>query len=214
MPLLDVIVHSFVLFLVILDPIGVAVVFAGLAPYEDGEMRRRIAIRSTTIAGLLILLFGVIGGPLLTALDVTMPALRIAGGILLFLLATDMVFARQSGMRKPTASEENELRRQRDMDISVFPLAFPLLAGPGALTSIVLSVGRAQGFLELTCVFGSLLAVLALTLAALLAAGNLTKLLGLTGANVISRVLGIILAALAAQYVVDGIGQLTNHVTS
>lgn len=214
MPLLDVIVHSLVLFLVILDPIGVAVVFAGLAPYEDGEMRRRIAIRSTTIAGLLILLFGVIGGPLLTALDVTMPALRIAGGILLFLLATDMVFARQSGMRKPTASEENELRRQRDMDISVFPLAFPLLAGPGALTSIVLSVGKAQGVLALTCVFGSLLAVLALTLAALLAAGNLTRLLGLTGANVISRVLGIILAALAAQYVVDGISQLTNHVTS
>jgi multiple antibiotic resistance protein len=138
-----------------------------------------------------------------------MPAFRIAGGLLLFLLATDMVFARPSGIRKPTEPEEKEARRQRD--ISVFPLAFPLLAGPGALTSIVLSVGRAHGVLEIAGVFGSLLFVLLLTLAALLLAGQVTKLVGLTGANVIGRVLGVILAALAAQYVVDGVAELVQH---
>lgn len=210
----DLIVRSFVIFLVIVDPIGVAVIFAGLVPHADKETRRRIATRATIIAGVLILLFGAIGEPVLTALGVTMPAFRIAGGVLLFLLATDMVFARQSGMRKPTAPEESELRRQRDMDISVFPLAFPLLAGPGALTSIVLSVGRAHGFLEIASVFGSMLVVLALTLVALLTAGNLTKILGVTGANVVGRVLGVILAALAAQYVVNGISQIVSHATN
>jgi multiple antibiotic resistance protein len=206
--LLDVIVRSFVIFFVIVDPIGVAVIFAGLIPHADREMRRRIAIQAVTIAGVLIFLFGAIGEPVLTALGVTMPAFRIAGGLLLFLLATDMVFARQSGMRKPTAPEESELRHQRDIDIAVFPLAFPLLAGPGALTSIVLSVGRAHGFLEIASVFGSMLIVLGLTLVALLTAGRVTKLLGVTGANVIGRVLGVILAAIAAQYVVDGITQI------
>jgi multiple antibiotic resistance protein len=128
---------------------------------------------------------------------------------LLFLLATDMVFARPSGIRSPTEPEEKEARRQRD--ISVFPLAFPLLAGPGALTSIVLSVGQARGFLETVGIIASLLVVLVLTLAALLSAGRLTKLLGLIGANVIARVLGVVLAALATQYVVDGITEIVKH---
>jgi len=212
--LLNAIVRSFVIFFVIVDPIGVAVIYAGLVPHADIEARWRIATRATIIAGVLILLFGAIGEPVLTALGVTMPAFRIAGGLLLFLLATDMVFARQSGMRNPTAPEESELRRQRDMNIAVFPLAFPLLAGPGALTSIVLSVGRAHGFLEIASVFGSMLIVLALTFFALLMAGSVTKLLGVTGSNVIGRGSGVILAALAAQYVLDGISQIASQGTS
>ena len=127
----------------------------------------------------------------------------------MFLLATDMVFARPSGIRSPTEPEEKEARRQRD--ISVFPLAFPLLAGPGALTSIVLSGGQARGFLETAGIIASLLVVLVLTLAALLSAGRLTKLLGLTGANVIARVLGVVLAALATKYVVDGITEIVKR---
>lgn len=209
--MLDVIVRSFVIFFVTVDPVGVAVVFAGLVPHADEETRRRIAIQAAIIAGALILPFGVLAGPVLAALGVTMPAFRIAGGLLLFLLATDMVFARPSGMHKPTAPEESELRRQRDLDISVFPLAFPLLAGPGALTSFVLSVGRAHDLLEIASVFGSMLIVLILTLVVLLAAGTVTKFLGMTGANVIGRVLGVVLGALAAQYVLDGIAQFAHY---
>lgn len=204
--MLDQIVHSFVIFLVILDPPGVAVIFAALTHDAGDAFRRHAAFQAVIIAGVLLLVFGAIGEPLLAALDVSMPAFRIAGGLLLFLLATDMVFARQSGIRKPTEPEEKEAREQRD--ISVFPLAFPLLAGPGALTSVVLSVGRGHGVLEIASVFVSLLAVLALTLGALLSAARVVKLLGITGANVIGRVLGVILAALAAQYVVDGVTQL------
>ena len=212
--MLDAIVRSFVTFFVIVDPIGVAVIFAGLAPHADKELRRRIATQATIVAGTLIFLFGAIGDPALAALGVTMPAFSIAGGLLLFLLATDMVFARQSGMRKPTAPEESELRHQRDLDVSVFPLAFPLLAGPGALTSIMLAAGRAHGSVEIASVFGAMLIVLALTYGALLAAGRVTNLLGVTGANVIGRVLGVVLAALAAQYVVDGIGHIAGYGTN
>lgn len=207
--MLDEIVHSFVTLLVILDPVGVAVIFAGLTPHASAEFRRRTAYQATLIAGFLVLLFGAIGEPVLAALDVTMPAFRIAGGLLLFLLATDMVFARQSGIRTPTEPEQKEARQQGD--ISVFPLAFPLLAGPGALTSIVLSVGSGHGALEVAAVIASLLVVLLLTLAALLAAGRVVKLLGLTGANVVGRVLGVVLAAVATQYVLDGITQIVQR---
>jgi multiple antibiotic resistance protein len=207
--LLNEIIHSFVTFLVILDPIGVAVIFAGLTHEATADFRRRTAFQATLIASVLVLVFGAVGEPLLAALDVNMSAFRIAGGLLLFLLATDMVFARPSGIRSPTEPEEKEARRQRD--ISVFPLAFPLLAGPGALTSIVLSVGQASGFLETAGIIASLLVVLILTLAALLSAGHLTKLLGITGANVIARVLGVVLAALATQYVVDGITEIVKR---
>lgn len=204
--MLNEIVHSFVTFLVILDPIGVAVIFASLTHEAPADFRRRTAFQATLIASVLVLVFGAVGEPLLAALDVRMSAFRIAGGMLLFLLATDMVFARPSGIRNPTEPEEKEARRQRD--ISVFPLAFPLLAGPGALTSIVLSVSQARSIVETAGIIASLLVVLILTLAALLSASRVTQLLGLTGANVVGRVLGVILAALAAQYVVDGITEI------
>jgi multiple antibiotic resistance protein len=207
--MLDQIVHSFVAFLVILDPVGVAVIFAGMTPGASEEFRRRTAWQATIIASVLVLVFGLLGEALLGALGVSMPAFRIAGGILLFLLATDMIFARPSGIRKPTGPEQEEAARQSD--ISVFPLAFPLLAGPGALTSVVLSVSRAREPLEFAGIIASLAVVLALTLLALLSANRVAKLLGITGANVIGRVLGIILAAMAAQYVLDGILQVTGR---
>jgi multiple antibiotic resistance protein len=136
-------------------------------------------------------------------MGITLPAFRIAGGILLFLLATEMVFARQSGIRRPTAPEEKEAGHRHD--VSVFPLAFPLLAGPGALTSIVLLMGRAVTPLAALGVIAALIGVMAITLGLLLAAPTVTRLIGVTGANVVSRVLGVILAALAAQFVLDGL---------
>jgi multiple antibiotic resistance protein len=197
------IVDSFITFLVVLDPIGVAVIFAGLMRGAPAALRRRMAWRSTLIAGVLLFGFAAGGAFLFDALGISLPAFRIAGGLLLFLLATDMVFARPSGIRNPTRPEQEEAAHSDD--ISVFPLAFPLLAGPGALTSVVLLIGRAETPLAVAAVIGSLLVVLALTLAALLAAAPLMRVLGVTGANVVGRVLGIILAALAAQFVIDGI---------
>ncbi len=204
--MLEKIVFSFVTFLVILDPVGVAVIFAGLAHDMPADVRRHTAWRATIIASVLVLAFAVVGEPLMRALGISVPAFRIAGGILLFLLATDMVFARPSGIRNPTGPEQAEAAQTRD--ISVFPLAFPLLAGPGALTSVVLLIGRAPDMATTAGIIASLLAVLGLTLGALLLADRVAKLLGLTGANVVGRVLGVLLAALATQYVVDGVTEL------
>lgn len=197
--------YSFVSLFVIIDPVGCAAIFAALSRNVPEGQRRHAAQRGVAIATLLILAFAFGGDALLRALGISLPAFRIAGGILLFLLATDMVFARPSGIRNPTPPEQAEATQS--IDISVFPLAFPLLAGPGALTSIVLLIGRAHSPLATAGVVGALVAVMAITLALLQAAPQISRLLGVTGANVISRILGVILAALAAQYVLDGIGQ-------
>lgn len=196
------ILYSFVTLFVIIDPVGSAVIFAGLTRGMPDGTRRQAGLRGVLVASALILGFALGGAWLLAALGITLPAFRIAGGILLFLLATEMVFARQSGIRGPTASEEQEAEERND--VSIFPLAFPLLAGPGALTSIVLLMERAAPLAALGVII-ALAAVMAITLALLLAAPRVTRLVGVTGANVVSRVLGIILAALAAQLVLDGI---------
>jgi multiple antibiotic resistance protein len=196
--------YSFVTLFVIIDPAGNAAVFVGLMRGTPGQLRRVCALRGVIIATLLLLVFAFVGGRLLTALGITLPAFRIAGGILLFLLATEMVFARASGIRRPTVPEEREIEDHLT-DISVFPLAFPLLAGPGALTSIVLLMGRAASPLAAAGVIAALALVMVLTLALLLAANQVVRLLGVTGVNVVSRVLGVILAALATQLVLDGL---------
>jgi multiple antibiotic resistance protein len=197
--------HGVVALLVIIDPVGSAAIFAALMRGAPEPYRRHMAWRGTLIAGILILAFAFVGAPLLDALGITLPAFRVAGGVLLFLLAIDMVFARPSGIRYPTAREEEEAGHRAD--ISVFPLAFPLLAGPGALTSIVLLMSRAHSPLEAAGVIVALVIVMAVTLALLLSASQVVRLLGVTGTNVVGRVLGIILAALAAQYILDGVAQ-------
>jgi multiple antibiotic resistance protein len=197
--------YSLVTLLVIIDPLGTAVIFAGMLRGATDEFRRRMAIQATVIAGSILLAFAVLGAAFLEALGVSLPAFRVAGGLLLFLLATDMVFARASGIRSPTPPEQQEALRSGD--VSVFPLAFPLLAGPGALTSIVLLTGRAESALAWGAVILALAIVIALTLAALLLAARVMRALGVTGANVISRVLGIVLAALATQLVLDGVAE-------
>ena len=201
---LDQFVNLFVLFLVVVDPVGNAPVFAGLTRGGDAVYRRRMAVKGVLIATVILFVFAFSGDWLLTALGITVPAFKVAGGLLLFLVALDMVFARHSGLRSTTLREEEEARSRADL--SVFPLAFPLLAGPAALTTILLTVGEARGDPRL---FFAMLAVLALvmavTLACLLTAGQLMKLMGETGANVVDRLLGVLLAALAAQYVIDGV---------
>jgi MarC family membrane protein len=201
--------YSFVTLFVIIDPVGCAVIFAALMRGASDELRRKVALRGTAIAGLLLLAFAVGGEWILHALGISLSAFRIAGGVLLFLLATDMVFARPSGIRNPTPPEQQEAAHRED--ISVFPLAFPLLAGPGALTSTVLLIGKAGSLLAAAGVIATLAAVMVVTAATLLAAGRVTHVLGVTGANVVSRILGIILAALAAQFVLDGLAETLFH---
>ncbi len=197
------ILDSFVIFGVIIDPIGTAVIFAALTHDWTREEQRQAALRGISVAAVLLLAFALAGAPLLQALGISLAAFHIAGGILLFLLAIDMAFARPSGIHAPTPPEREEARK-RD-DVAVFPLAFPLLAGPGALTSTVLLIGRAGTPLDGALVIAALAIVLGLTAVALLSAARLSHLLGITGANVITRVLGLILAALAAQFVLDGL---------
>ena len=198
--------YSFVTLFVIIDPVGNAAVFVGLTQGTPAQLRCISALRGVVIAALLLLTFALVGDRLLTALGITLPAFRIAGGILLFLLAAEMVFARESGIRRPTAPEEREIEQHRT-DISVFPLAFPLLAGPGALTSIVLLMGRAASPFTAAGVIAALVLVMILTLALLIAATHVVRVLGVTGVNVVSRALGVILAALATQLVLDGLTQ-------
>ena len=133
----------FVTFFVVVDPIGVAPLFAALTPGNTAAERRRIALKGTVIAGGVLLFFALVGESFLNALGIGLPAFRIAGGILLLLLAIDMVMARPSGLRGTTPGEDQESGR-RD-DVSVFPLAIPLIAGPGAITSVVLLMGAAHG---------------------------------------------------------------------
>jgi multiple antibiotic resistance protein len=201
---LEQLVNLVVMFLVVVDPVGNAPVFAGLTRGGDAAYRRRMAVKGVAIATAILLVFAFTGDWLLTALGITVPAFKVAGGLLLFLVALDMVFARHSGLRSTTLREEEEARFRAD--ISVFPLAFPLLAGPAALTTILLTVGEARGAPPLLwALVGVVLVVMAVTLACLLAAGWLMRVLGETGANVVDRLLGVLLAALAVQHVVDGI---------
>lgn len=200
----DLVLSTFIAFFVTIDPIGLGPVFAALTAGMEARHRRRTAVKGVVIGTGLLFGFAFIGEVLLTSLGIGVGAFRIAGGILLLLVAIDMVFARESGVRTATADEKEEARHKAD--ISVFPLAIPLIAGPGAMTSVVLLMGRTHGDLSMQAVVLAVMAcVLLATLFVLLFAGEMSKLLGVTGINVINRVLGILLSALACQFVIDGI---------
>ncbi len=185
------------------DPIGTAPMFAALTADHPAAERRRIAVRGVAIAAGILLGFALVGERLLGALGIELAAFRIAGGVLLLLLSIDMLMVRHSGLRTTTASEEAESGQRAD--VSVFPLAIPLIAGPGAMTTVVLLMSEAGGALGPSAVvLGELALVLALTLVCFLGAGRLLKVLGITGVNVVTRVSGLLLAALAVQFVVDG----------
>jgi len=199
----DLFLDSLIIMLVVVDPIGLTPIFAALTHGESAAARRKMAVRGTLIAAVILVVFALAGDRLLRLLGIGMPAFQIAGGVLLFLLAVDMVFARHSGLRSTTEREQKEAEAKKD--ISVFPLAIPLIAGPGALTTVLLMVGE-QGDdpAVLVAVLAVLLVVLTITLVALLLSERIMAFLGETGANVVSRVLGVILAALAVQFVLDG----------
>jgi multiple antibiotic resistance protein len=186
---------------VVIDPVGLVPVFLSLASARSASAQAGIARRAVLVAGTVLLSFAVAGGPVLAYLGISFSALRIAGGILLFRIAVDMVFAQ---FRRETPEEEAEARAKED--ISVFPLAIPLIAGPGALASILILGSEARGEPSLfALVLAAAAAVLLVAYLFLRVATRLGRLLGQTGINVVTRVLGLILAALAVQYVADGL---------
>jgi len=193
----------FATFLVIIDPVGTLPLFVALTHRQRKEQRRITATRAIAVAAITLAVFALAGQLLLRLLGITLPAFRIAGGILLLLLSIDMVFARRSGIRWTTDAETEEA--EESVDVAVFPLAIPLIAGPGALTSVILLMGRANGDIMLQAiVIGLMLLVLALCLLSFLFALPLMERLGVTGINVVGRVFGVVLAALAVQNVLDG----------
>ncbi len=194
--------NAFMTLLVVVDPLGLAPIFAALTRDFSEKRKRESALRGTLLGTAILFLFALAGDVLLEALGIGLPAFRIAGGALLFLLALDMVLARPSGMRASTVREQEEESYQQD--ISVFPLAIPLLAGPGAITTVLLHTGGSNTT-EVALFMVVLLLVLLLTLTSLLLAPRVMCLFGETGANVLSRVLGVLLAALAVQFVLDGL---------
>ncbi len=202
--MLDVALTAFATFFVVIDPIGVVPLFMSLTPHLDAAQRRRTAIRAVIIATLILLTFTVLGQPILKYLGISLPAFRIAGGLLLLLLAVDMVVVKSSGIRSTTPKEDEESSHRPD--VTVFPLAIPLIAGPGAITAVILQQSQHAGHLmDQLVVAGVMIGVLAMLMIGLLSSGQIMKLLGVTGVNVITRVFGIILTAVAVSNIVEGI---------
>jgi multiple antibiotic resistance protein len=204
-------ITTFVTLFVIIDPIGLAPVFVSLTRGLDAPARNAIGLRAVLVAFGLLAVFGVAGKPLLAAIGIGLPAFRISGGLLLFLIAVDMLFEKRSQRREkhvaeagadtgPTASPEDA------SDPSVFPLATPLIAGPGALATMILLGGKEQGdVLGLAALLAVMVFVLALTYAAFRAGSLIERLLGHNGVVVVTRLFGILLAALAVQFVLNGL---------
>jgi multiple antibiotic resistance protein len=203
MVLTELFLSAFVTFFVVIDPPGCAPIYAGLTKGASAAQARAMALRATWIASIILLIFALFGKELLAALHIELNSFRIAGGLMLFFIAFDMVFEKRTQRRESRA--EKIAATPEIEDVSVFPMAMPMLAGPGAIAAVMLLMNEADGWPEKIEVLAALGAVLAITAAALIAAGPLIRLLGDKVEAVITRLLGVLLAALAAQYVIDGL---------
>ena len=199
-------VVSFATFFATVGPLDVPAVFVAMTPDASTHQRRAMVYRGVSLAAAILIIFAFAGRPLLSALGISLASLRVAGGILLLLIGIDMVFARSSGGVSTTEEEAQEAAGKQD--ISVFPLATPLIAGPGAMGAAILLMANTGGdWLLEAVVVAMLLAVLLITLLGLLLANRVVKFFGVTGLHVISRVFGVLLTALAVQFIFDGIAQ-------
>lgn len=195
-------ITAFVTLFVIIDPIGLTPLFAALTQGQPARNRRAIAMRSCLIALVLLVLFAIFGEAVMGFVGISMPAFRIAGGVLLFLTALEMLFERRTKRR------ENQTDQDRPEDLpdpSVFPIATPLIAGPGAIATVILLVGRQDDLLGTALIVGVVAVVLSVVFVFFLTAGLLERALGRVGINVVTRVLGMLLAALSVQFVLDGL---------
>lgn len=198
---------ALVTLLVTLDPPGLAPLFIGLTLGMTPAAKREVALRASVIAFVILALFALGGHFVLEALGVTIPAFRIAGGLLLFYIAFDMVFALKAERRSEIASDAMAIDHIRN--VAAFPLAIPLMAGPGSITATMLLADRAAGaWFALAGLLATVAVVMAISFAAMVAAERISGLLGTTGKVVLTRMLGVVLAALAVQFVVDGAAQI------
>jgi multiple antibiotic resistance protein len=193
---------AFVTLFVTIGPVETAAIFAGLTAAMTPTDRTKLALRAVTIAGAVLLVFALGGARVLGWLHVSLPAFRFAGGVLLFLQALTLTFS-SPGLSSISAGERQEARKASDM--AVFPLAFPVIAGPGGLAAVVLVIGQSHDLMERSAAVGMLLLCLLLTYLGLLLADRLVRWLGETGADVVGRISGVLLAALAVQFIFDGV---------
>jgi multiple antibiotic resistance protein len=196
-------ISAFVTLFVVIDPPGCAPIYASLTTGASMAQRRAMAIRAVSIAAGILLLFALWGKQLLGVLGIELDSFRIAGGIMLFIIAMDMVFEKRTQRREDRAQKIAETPEVED--VSVFPMAMPMIAGPGSIATVMLLMSRAEGLSERLVVIGAVVVTLALMLGSLLAAGPIMALLGAKIEAVITRLLGVLLAALAAQFVIDGL---------
>lgn len=201
--LIELFLSAFITMFVVIDPPGCAPIYAGLTKGATQAQRTSMAIRATVIAGAILLVFALFGEALLGALHIELDSFRIAGGLMLFLIAIDMVFEKRTERREERAQKIIETPEIED--VSVFPMAMPMIAGPGSIASVMLLMSQNQGLDRSLVVLGALGAVLLLTLIALVAAGPIMRVLGSKAEAVITRLLGVLLGALAAQFVIDGL---------
>lgn len=195
-------IAAFTTLFIIIDPPGLAPLYIALTQGMTGEQRRRIALRACLTAGGLMLMFLFLGEAVLGFVGISMPAFRIAGGVMLFLTALDMLFQRRQQRRQENADEGGQ---EHHDDPSVFPLAIPLIVGPGAITTIILLAGQADGAADFLAITGVLAANLVAVFLTFLAAPFVERVLGKVGINVLTRILGMLLAALAVQFILDGL---------
>ena len=198
---LPALIAAFTAMFIVIDPIGLAPLFIAMTQGMSQAHRRSIALRACLVAIGLLLLFAFFGEALLDFIGISMPAFRIAGGVLLFITALDMLFERRQARRQDNADDAIDPAH----DPSIFPLAIPLIAGPGAIATIILLTGEADDVMGFGAVLGVMLIVIAMVFAMFMAAGLLERLLGKTGINVVTRLLGMLLAALSVQFILDGL---------
>jgi multiple antibiotic resistance protein len=196
-------VSALITFFVVIDPPGCAPIFAGLTAGASGAHRRAMAIRAVGVASLILLVFAIFGEDLLRGLGIELASFRIAGGIMLFLIALEMVFEKRTSRREDRAAKIAATPEVED--VSIFPMAMPMIAGPGSIASVMLLMARNDGLQRSLVVLAAMGTILLLTLLALLAAGPIMRVLGQRIEAVITRLLGVLLAALAVQFVLDGI---------
>jgi len=201
--MLELFISAFVTLFVLIDPLGCAPVYASITTDATAQQRRSMAIRAVVIALLILLLFALYGKQLLGVLGIGLDSFRIAGGIMLFMIALEMVFEKRTQRREDRAQEI--VHAPEIEDVSVFPMAMPMIAGPGSIATVMLLMARAQDMQERLVVIAALALTLFLMLLSLLAAGPIMAVLGKKIEAVITRLLGVLLAALAVQFIIDGL---------
>lgn len=198
---MEIFLSSFITLFVVVDPIGVAAVFASLVRKQKPEASRKIAIQAAIIATLILIAFGLLGNALLAHLHVSVSAFRIAGGLLLFVTAFRMLM----GFHDPDQLESEEGSYKDQSNLAIFPLSIPLLAGPGCMTAVMLHMTTIESMMDKTLVIGSVVAVEILALIAMLTANKLVSIFGEAGSSLLARIMGILMAAMAIQFIADGI---------